>query len=160
VITSVVGLAALGDLAGSAKGLMRPRLWLGLALLLFAASAPLSAMATPLPGALSTPADESRARSLQKEFRCLVCQGQSLDESEAPLAADLRQLIRQRIKAGDTNPQIERYLVVRYGNFILMEPPFEPSTYGLWLAPLAVLVLGLLIAMSVIFRARARAKGQ
>jgi cytochrome c-type biogenesis protein CcmH len=120
----------------------------------------LPAGAAPLPDALSNPAQEARAHALQKEFRCLVCQGQSLDESDAPLAGDLRHLIRQRIKAGDTNQQIERYLVARYGDFILMKPPFEPSTYGLWLAPLAVLILGALIAVTVILRARKRAVSQ
>jgi cytochrome c-type biogenesis protein CcmH len=144
--------------ADSASGLARAALWLGLALLFVTALVPRPAMAVPPPEALSNPAAETRAHELQKEFRCLVCQGQSLDESEAPLASDLRQLIRQRIKAGDTNEQVERYLVARYGNFILMKPPFEPSTYGLWLAPLAVLVLGSLIAISVILRARAQAE--
>jgi cytochrome c-type biogenesis protein CcmH len=124
-------------------------------LLLIGAGTSLS-VAAPLPDAFANPADEARAHTLQKEYRCLVCQGQSLDESDAPLAADLRHLIRQRIKAGDTNRQIERYLVARYGNFILMQPPFEPSTYGLWLAPLAVLICGLAIAVTVIVSARRR----
>jgi cytochrome c-type biogenesis protein CcmH len=144
--------------AGSARGVAPAPRRLGLALLFVTALAPRLATAVPPPEALSNPAAEARAHELQREFRCLVCQGQSLDESEAPLAADLRQLIRQRIKAGDTNEQVERYLVARYGNFILMKPPFEPSTYGLWLAPLAVLVLGFLIAISVILRARAWTK--
>ena len=110
------------------------------------------------PDTLSNPADEARARSLQKEFRCLVCQGQSLDESEAPLAADLRRLIRQRILVGDTNPQIERYLVARYGDFILMRPPLEPSTYALWLTPLILLLVAAAIALTVVLRAGKRAR--
>ena len=112
------------------------------------------------PDALPNPAQEARARDLQKEFRCLVCQGQSLDESDAPLAADLRQLIRQRIRAGDTNEQIERYLVARYGEFILLKPPFVPLTYGLWLAPVVVLISGALIAMTIILRARRKAEAE
>lgn len=114
--------------------------------------------ATPPPDTLANPAAEARARSLQKEFRCLVCQGQSLDESEAPLAADLRGVIRQRIQAGDTNPQIERYLVARYGDFILMRPPIEPSTYALWLTPLILLLVAMAIALSVVLRAGKRAR--
>lgn len=116
--------------------------------------------AAPPPNTLSNPADEARARSLQKEFRCLVCQGQSLDESEAPLAADLRRLIRQRIQAGDTNPQIERYLVARYGDFILMRPPLEPSTYALWLTPLILLLVATAIALTVVLRAGKRARAR
>jgi cytochrome c-type biogenesis protein CcmH len=138
----------------------RASVWLVIVLLLVAPVAqPASALATAPSGALANPVDEARARTLQREFRCLVCQGQSLDESEAPLAADLRHLIRQRIEAGDTNQQIERYLVARYGDFILMRPPFEPSTYGLWLAPFAVLLIGGLIALTVIMRAGKRVDG-
>jgi cytochrome c-type biogenesis protein CcmH len=121
--------------------------------------APVAALSAPVPGTLPNAADEARARALQREFRCLVCQGQSLDESDAPLAADLRQLIRQRVRAGDTNEQVERYLVARYGDFVLMRPPFEPSTYGLWLAPVVVLISGAMIAVIVIVRARKRAVG-
>lgn len=118
------------------------------------------AWAAPPPDTLSDPADEARARTLQTEFRCLVCQGQSLDESEAPLAADLRRLIRQRIQAGDTNPQIERYLVARYGDFILMRPPLEPSTYALWLTPLILLLVATAIALTVVLRAGKRARAR
>jgi len=91
---------------------------------------------------LADPRQESRAVALQKELRCLVCQGQSLDESNAPLAADLRHLIRVRIAAGDTDGQVEHYLVARYGDFILMKPPLEPQTYFLWFGPFAVLLIG------------------
>jgi cytochrome c-type biogenesis protein CcmH len=111
------------------------------------------AHAAPAPDALSDPAQEARARALQKELRCLVCQGESLDESNASLAVDLRHLIRARIKAGDSNQQIESYLVSRYGDFILMDPPFERRTYALWLTPFCVLILGAGIAIWVVFRA-------
>ncbi|HEX3673138.1 MAG TPA: cytochrome c-type biogenesis protein [Rhizomicrobium sp.] len=106
------------------------------------------------PEKLPDPAQEARAVALQKEFRCLVCQGESLDESNATLAEDLRKLIRARIEAGDTNAQIERYLVARYGEFILMKPPLEPQTYGLWFGPILVLLIGAGVAGMVILRAR------
>jgi cytochrome c-type biogenesis protein CcmH len=106
------------------------------------------------PERLSDPAQEARALALQKEFRCLVCQGESLDESNATLAADLRKLIRARIAAGDTDDQIERYLVSRYGEYILMKPPLEPSTYALWFGPVLVLLIGASVAGTVVYRSR------
>jgi len=132
------------------------RVALALALVLFASLA----QASPVPDALSDPAQEARARNLQKELRCLVCQGESLDESNASLAVDLRHLIRMRIKAGDSDKQIVDFLVSRYGDFILMEPPFEPGTYALWLTPFAVLILGAGIAMWVVVRARKSPPGE
>ena len=108
------------------------------------------------PETLADPAQEARARALQKEFRCPVCQGQSLDDSNAPLAADLRHLIRERIVAGDSDEKIEQFLTSRYGNFILMRPPFEISTYFLWLMPLLVLISGAAIATFVVVRAQKR----
>jgi len=118
---------------------------LALALVLFASVV----QASPAPDALSDPAQEARARALQKELRCLVCQGESLDESNASLAVDLRHLIRARIKSGESNAQIESYLVSRYGDFILMNPPFEQRTYALWLTP-----------FGVVLRARKSPKGE
>jgi len=105
---------------------------------------------------LSDPALEARAVALQKELRCLVCQGESLDESNAPLAADLRRLIRARIAAGDSDDQVKAFLVSRYGDFILMKPPLMPSTWLLWFGPLAVLLLGGGVAAFVIVRASKR----
>src|SRR5580693_9011247 len=90
---------------------------------------------------LSDPALEARARGLSKELRCLVCQNQSIDESNADLAHDLRQLLRQRLVAGDTDQQVLDYLTARYGVFVLFDPPFAPLTWLLWLTPPA-LVLG------------------
>src|SRR6185312_5721824 len=84
-----------------------------------------AAAAAPAPGTLADPAQEARALALQTQFRCLVCQGESLDESNAPLAADLRRLIREHIARGETDAQIRQYLVSRYGEFILMKPPVE-----------------------------------
>jgi cytochrome c-type biogenesis protein CcmH len=115
------------------------------------------AVAAPAPESLRDPAQEAHARVLQREFRCPVCQGESIDESGAPLAADLRRLIREHIARGETDAQIEHYLVARYGEFILMKPPVEPDTYLLWLAPVAVLFLGAATMTLIIFRARARA---
>jgi cytochrome c-type biogenesis protein CcmH len=112
--------------------------------------------ATRAPETLADPVQEARARALQKEFRCPVCQGQSLDDSNAPLAADLRHLIRERILAGDTDEKIEQFLASRYGNFILMQPPFEISTYFLWLMPILVLISGAAIATFVVVRAQKR----
>src|SRR5689334_25446908 len=91
---------------------------------------------------LADPAREARAVALQKELRCLVCQGQSLDESNAPLAADLRRLIRSHIAAGETDAEVKRYLVARYGDFILMRPPLEGDTLVLWLGPVVILLMG------------------
>ena len=90
---------------------------------------------------LSDPALEARARGLSKELRCLVCQNQSIDESNADLAHDLRLLLRQRLVAGDTDQQVLDYIAARYGVFVLLDPPFAPLTWALWLTP-PVLVLG------------------
>ena len=125
-----------------------------LAFILFASVA----HAAPAPGALTDPAMETRARALQKELRCVVCQGESIDESNAPIAADIRRLIRERIEAGDSDSRIKDYLVGRYVDFVLMRPPLEPSTWLLWFGPAAVLLLGGGIAASVVVRARKRAK--
>jgi cytochrome c-type biogenesis protein CcmH len=105
---------------------------------------------------LANPRLEARAVALQKELRCVVCQGQSLDESNAPLAADLRRLIRARIAAGDSDEQVEHSLVARYGDFILMKPPLEPLTYALWFGPLGILLIGGAAVALVIVRARKR----
>jgi cytochrome c-type biogenesis protein CcmH len=129
---------------------------LALALLLIAGAA----NAARAPETLTDPAKEAHARALQKEFRCLVCQGESIDESNAPLAADLRRLIREHIARGDSDDQIRRYLVARYGEFILMKPPLESDTYALWFAPLLVLLAGAAVAALVIRRARAGAGEQ
>ena len=108
------------------------------------------------PEKLADPRLEARALALQKEFRCVVCQGESLDESNALLAADLRKLIRARIEKGDSDDQIRQYLVARYGDFILMKPPFGRETLALWLGPLVVVLIGGAGAAVVVLRARAR----
>ncbi len=115
-----------------------------------------AAFAIPADERLPDPALEARAVALQKELRCLVCQGQSLDESNAPLAADLRRLIRSHIAAGESDEDVKRYLVARYGDFILMKPPLERDTLALWLGPAFILLLGAGIATIVIYRASNR----
>ncbi|HEX3522064.1 MAG TPA: cytochrome c-type biogenesis protein [Stellaceae bacterium] len=102
---------------------------------------------------LADPALEARARALSQELRCLVCQNQSIDESNADLAHDLRVLLRNRLAAGDTDKQALDYIVARYGVFVLLDPPFEPTTYLLWLTP-PILVLG--IGVLLVIRARRR----
>lgn len=105
---------------------------------------------------LDDPALEARARALSQIVRCVVCQNESIDSSHADIAHDLRVLIRERLVAGDTDQQVLDYLVARYGNFILLEPPFEASTMLLWAAPAVVLLLGGLLLV-VTLRQRRRA---
>ena len=81
------------------------------------------------------PAKEARARDLSRELRCMVCQNQSIDDSEAPLARDLRLLVRERIAAGDSDAQVMDFLVARYGEFVLLKPRVRPHTLLLWLVP-------------------------
>jgi cytochrome c-type biogenesis protein CcmH len=91
---------------------------------------------------LQDPTLESRARDLSAEIRCLVCQNQSIDDSDASLARDLRLLVREQIKQGRSDSEIRDYLVDRYGTFVLLDPPFRASTLVLWLGPLFVLLVG------------------
>jgi cytochrome c-type biogenesis protein CcmH len=92
---------------------------------------------------LADPALEARARAISAQLRCLVCQNQSIDDSQADLARDLRLLVRERLKAGDSDAAVKRYLVARYGDFILLKPPLKPETLLLWGAPGLVLLGGL-----------------
>ena len=91
---------------------------------------------------LKDPALEARARAISRELRCLVCQNESIDESNADLAHDLRVLLRQRLAAGDTDRQAIDFIVKRYGDFVLLKPPVEPATYLLWFGPAVVLAIG------------------
>jgi cytochrome c-type biogenesis protein CcmH len=93
---------------------------------------------------LSDPTLEARARALSRELRCMVCQNQSIDDSDAPLARDLRVLVRERLQAGDSDRQVIDFLVARYGEFVLLKPRFSSQTALLWLAPGAVVLLGAL----------------
>jgi cytochrome c-type biogenesis protein CcmH len=104
---------------------------------------------------LKDPALEARARALSAELRCMVCQNQSIDDSDAPLAHDLRVLVRERLAAGDTDAQVLDFLVSRYGEFVLLKPRFSVRTAILWIAPLAALLLGGGLAAAAWRRARA-----
>jgi cytochrome c-type biogenesis protein CcmH len=104
---------------------------------------------------LKDPALELRARELSAELRCLVCQNQSIDDSNAPLARDLRLVVRERLVAGDTNEQVMRYVVDRYGEFILLRPPFRMGTLLLWISPLVAFAVGL-VWLLVAWRRRNR----
>ena len=124
--------------------------WLLVALAL--AAAPLHAVEPD--ELLSDPALEKRARALSAELRCLVCQNQSIDDSNAPLAKDLRLLVRERLKQGDSDSDVRSYVVARYGEFVLLRPPLGASTILLWLTPL--LLLG---ATAVLVGWRLRTRG-
>jgi cytochrome c-type biogenesis protein CcmH len=114
------------------------------------------ALAAPVADNFSNPALESRARNLQRELRCLVCQGESIDESGSPFAADVRHLVRQQIADGQSDQQIQDFLVARYGDFILMKPPLQSDTWLLWLAPFLVLAVGGGIAWITVKKASAQ----
>lgn len=102
---------------------------------------------------LSDPVLEARARALSKGLRCLVCQNESIDSSNAGLARDLRILVRERLVAGDSDEQVKAFLVARYGDFVLLEPPVGPRTYLLWFGPGLIVLLGGL-GIVVYFRRR------
>jgi cytochrome c-type biogenesis protein CcmH len=118
------------------------RRWLCFLLLLAGLLAPAARAATSPDEMLADPVLEQRARALSKQLRCLVCQNESIDASNAELADDLRRLVRRRLVAGDSDQQIIDFLTARYGDFILLKPPIEPVTWGLWFGPAALLLLG------------------
>ena len=105
---------------------------------------------------LADPVLEARAKALQKELRCLVCQGQSIDESNADLATDLRRLIRQQIQQGMSDDDIKSFLVARYGVFVLMKPPVQQDTAFLWFGPAILVLIGAGVIGVTIMRARRR----
>jgi cytochrome c-type biogenesis protein CcmH len=112
--------------------------------------------ATAVGDTFSDPAKEARARNLQRQLRCLVCQGESIDESGSPFAADVRHLVRQEIADGKSDQEIEDFLVARYGDFILMKPPVQADTWLLWLAPFVVLAAGGTVAWITVKKASRR----
>ena len=116
---------------------------------MISASAHAFGVEQPLP----VPAQEDRAQALFREIRCVVCQGETINDSPAQVAADVRRLVRARIAMGDGDEAIKAYLVSRYGDQILMRPPVKPSTLPLWLGPLAILGFALFAARSC-FRKR------
>ena len=104
---------------------------------------------------LKDPALEERARSISAGLRCLVCQNQSIDDSDAPLAKDLRVLVRERLQKGDSDRQVQDFVVERYGEFVLLRPVLAPHTLLLWLTPLLVLALGAFGLVAALRRRRA-----
>ncbi len=124
------------------------------------AASPVIGIVVLLPVLASVPATaetaDERVRALAAELRCVVCQNQSLLDSDADLAKDMRALIQERVAAGDTDEAIVDFLVERYGDFILLQPPFKPATWFLWLGPLAFLLLALALARTRVRRARSR----
>lgn len=127
-------------------------------LILLMALLPLPALSVNPDEVLSDPALEARARDISQNLRCLVCQNQSIDDSDAQLARDLRVLVRERLVAGSSNTEIVDYVVSRYGDFVLLKPPFKASTYALWIGPAVIAGIGI-IALIVFFRKRAATAG-
>jgi len=129
-------------------------------LLLALIGAPAAADPSTPPAALAytqlrDPAQEAQARALMQTLRCVVCQGQSIADSDASMAGDMRALVRNRIAAGETPATIRAWLIERYGDYISYDPPLGAATWPLWLAPIGLLVLGAVIARSS-FRRRRR----
>ena len=129
---------------------MKSRAIMAAAMLLIAAAA----HAVEPSEMLKDPALEARARAISQELRCLVCQNQSIDDSNADLAHDLRVIVRERLVAGDSDQQVKDYLVARYGDFVLLDPPFRARTLILWLGPAALLVFGAIVITVVLRRRR------
>jgi cytochrome c-type biogenesis protein CcmH len=123
-------------------------------MLLIALLAPSSSWAVQPSEVLRDPALEARARALSKDLRCMVCQNESIDDSEAPLAHDLRVLVRDRLKAGDSDAQVLDFLVARYGEFVLLKPRLSPHTVALWGLPPAVLLIGAVVILMDLRRRR------
>ena len=109
---------------------------------------------------LADPVLEARARDISKNLRCLVCQNQSIDDSDAGLARDLRVIVRERLVAGDSDGEVVDFVVNRYGDFVLLNPPFKATTYVLWIGPVVIGALGLLAVVIFFRRRRVTAGGE
>jgi cytochrome c-type biogenesis protein CcmH len=131
--------------------------WLRLLVILLLLIPATHAVAVQPDEILKDPAQEARARELSKQLRCMVCQNQSIDDSDAPLARDLRILVRERLQAGDSNQQVLDFLVQRYGEFVLLRPRLQWRTALLWLAPPLLLIGGGLVLFLVARRRGAAA---
>ncbi|MDG5488176.1 cytochrome c-type biogenesis protein CcmH [Sphingomonas sp. BGYR3] len=105
---------------------------------------------------LSDPAKEAEAKALMNTLRCLVCQGQSIADSDADMAGDMRALVRQRIAAGDSAEQVRDWLIERYGDYVSYDPPISAATAPLWIAPIVMLIIGVIVAATS-FRRKKRA---
>jgi cytochrome c-type biogenesis protein CcmH len=130
------------------------RFFLVLALVWLVASPPAADAALRPDELLENPELEARARALGRELRCVVCQNQSIDDSNAELAQDFRRIVRERVVAGESDDEIRRYMVERYGEFVLLKPPVTAGTIILWGGPFAVLLLGAGIAVMTARRKR------
>jgi len=119
---------------------------------------PVAAFAVQPDEVLADPVLEARARSISQQLRCLVCQGEDIDESAAGLARDLRLLVRERLVKGDSDEQVLEFVRGRYGDYVLMKPPLAPRTWLLWLTPVLVLLAGFLVVLRMM-RPRRRAQG-
>lgn len=116
--------------------------WKSLAATMMLAALPFTAQAVEPDEILDDPALEARAREISKDLRCVVCQNQDIDSSNAGVARDLRLLVRERLVAGDTDAEVMEFVRVRYGDYVLLKPPFKPETYALWLAPALLVLFG------------------
>ena len=125
-------------------------------LIMMVAFLPIMAQAVEPDEMLENPALELRAREISKQLRCVVCQNQDIDSSNAGVARDLRLLVRERLELGETNDEIMNYVHARYGDYVLLKPPFKPSTYALWLAPPLLALLALGFGASVLRQSRGR----
>ena len=103
---------------------------------------------------LADPALEARARALSAELRCLVCANQSIDDSNAPLALDLRRVVRERLYQGDSDDAVMRYVTDRYGDYVRLRPPVTPATYAVWFGPPAILIIGIMVMVVYLMRRR------
>ena len=144
----------MGRLAGILRAVRR-------AFLALAAAVSLAVVALPAHAVqpnemLDDPVLEKRARALSAELRCVVCQNQSIDDSNAPLARDLRIIVRERLTAGDTDSQVIDFIVARYGNFVLLRPPVQTNTIFLWFGPAVLLVLAI-VGFGALMRRRSKA---
>lgn len=131
----------------------------GLLILALACAVPAHADPSTPPAALADtqlrdPAQEAQARALMTTLRCLVCQGQSIADSDASMAGDMRALVRSRIAAGERPAAVRAWLIERYGDYVTYDPPFDAITWPLWLAPLALLAIGAVVARSTFRRGR------
>ena len=122
--------------------------------LVFMSLLPLSAQAVEPDEMLADPVLEERARVISKDLRCVVCQNQDIDSSNAGVARDLRLLVRERLLEGDSNNQVMAYIQARYGDYVLLKPPFKPSTYALWGTPIALTLIALLFGLNIVMRGR------
>ena len=129
-----------------------------MAVVLSALSAP--AVAVEPDEILADPGLENRARAISKQLRCLVCQNQSIDDSDAPLARDLRIVVRERLTAGASDDEVIRFVAERYGDFVLLSPPFKATTYALWFGPAALLLIGAAAVAAFLRRRRAAIPGE